>query len=116
MVPELKQQWIEALRSGKYQQTVECLRDADGYCCLGVLADIQGVEWIWEQGKETPSDTFVFYDDEDQYDIELPDYLLAKIDAGKVSHLVNMNDGTQFHEGIRRHSFEEIANYIEENI
>jgi hypothetical protein len=38
---ELKQQWIDALRSGKYRQGRGALRSDDGeYCALGVLADI----------------------------------------------------------------------------
>lgn len=38
--PEIKTKWINALRSGKYKQTTDCLRDDTGYCCLGVLTDI----------------------------------------------------------------------------
>ena len=45
MKAELKQRWIEALRSGKYTQGTGCLRrgSLDGtmyHCCLGVLAEI----------------------------------------------------------------------------
>jgi hypothetical protein len=40
MNEQVKQQWIEALRSGEYSQTQEELRNLDGYCCLGVLCDI----------------------------------------------------------------------------
>lgn len=32
--------WINALRSGKYKQTKDTLRDANGFCCLGVLDEI----------------------------------------------------------------------------
>ena len=32
--------WVEALRSGKYRQTTQCLHDRDGYCCLGVLCEV----------------------------------------------------------------------------
>lgn len=35
--------WIKALRSGKFKQTSETLRSANGgYCCLGVLACVAG--------------------------------------------------------------------------
>lgn len=34
------QEWIDVLRSGKYKQTRDTLRDQDGYCCLGVACDI----------------------------------------------------------------------------
>ena len=38
MTPELKAQWIAALRSGEYTQGRGALKTGDGgYCCLGVL-------------------------------------------------------------------------------
>lgn len=41
MDKEWKEKWIEALRSGKYNQTTGALSDDDGYCCLGILCLIQ---------------------------------------------------------------------------
>lgn len=36
--------WVEALRSGRYEQAVGALRDdADRYCCLGVACDVSGI-------------------------------------------------------------------------
>lgn len=32
--------WIDALRSGVYKQTKQCLQDGRGFCCLGVACDI----------------------------------------------------------------------------
>lgn len=46
MNPEVKRQWLEALRGGEYTQGASALsrvRDRDGnreYCCLGVLCDL----------------------------------------------------------------------------
>jgi hypothetical protein len=37
---ELRREWLDALRSGNYQQCQRQLRHNDGYCCLGVLCDI----------------------------------------------------------------------------
>jgi len=34
------QKWVEALRSGKYQQAKDYLRREHGFCCLGVLCDL----------------------------------------------------------------------------
>lgn len=34
------QEWVDALRSGEYRQTRSVLRDAAGYCCLGVACDL----------------------------------------------------------------------------
>lgn len=44
MKSEVKEQWVAALRSGKYKQTRNCLRDTDGFCCLGVLCDLHARE------------------------------------------------------------------------
>jgi len=38
----LKEKWVDALNSGKYQQTTRTLSDEYGYCCLGVLNEIRG--------------------------------------------------------------------------
>ena len=49
MNPQVKEKWLNALRSGEYQQTQTALRKEDGFCCLGVLCDLYGkehnVEW-----------------------------------------------------------------------
>lgn len=36
----MKQEWINALRSGKYKQGRSKLRHDDHFCCLGVLCDL----------------------------------------------------------------------------
>lgn len=56
--------WIEALRSGKYEQGESSLRNGDKMCCLGVACDvidpegwegfpnkkiIPGVNWFWKR-------------------------------------------------------------------
>lgn len=40
--------WVEALESGKYKQTtVSFLKyKDDGFCCLGVLCDLENPNWI----------------------------------------------------------------------
>lgn len=43
LIPEFKEKWLIALRSGDYQQTKGWLRksgERDGFCCLGVACDI----------------------------------------------------------------------------
>jgi hypothetical protein len=53
MNKRLKDRWVKALRSGKYQQGQSYLRveefdnegnEVSSYCCLGVLADLKGYE------------------------------------------------------------------------
>lgn len=48
MNPEVKQKWIDALRSGNYEQGSEKLRSVSGYCCLGVLCDLYAQEYNTE--------------------------------------------------------------------
>ena len=49
---ELRERWVEALRSGKYEQIQSNLRTNYGYCCLGVLCDVIIKETEPEQGWE----------------------------------------------------------------
>ncbi len=43
--PEFKVRWVEALRSGKYDQGRTCLKSKYGaYCCIGVAAEISGCD------------------------------------------------------------------------
>lgn len=47
---EHRRLWIEALRSGRYEQGVSALRDDDCFCCLGVACDLyrtaeNGPDW-----------------------------------------------------------------------
>ena len=40
MKKEIAKIWVEALRSGKYEQTRGQLKMDESYCCLGVLCEI----------------------------------------------------------------------------
>lgn len=44
MNAELKTKWLEALRSGKYEQGKHYLKEGGKYCCLGVLCEVAGLE------------------------------------------------------------------------
>lgn len=39
MPAAVRQQWLQALRSGTYTQAYGALRTGEGHCCLGVLCD-----------------------------------------------------------------------------
>lgn len=84
MNPEIKERWLEALRSGKYKQGQKLLRarDVDGneyHCCLGVLCDL-----AVEAGVTT-----VEYEPESHDDcvIGLTSYLYADGEDGQSSGL-----------------------------
>jgi hypothetical protein len=50
MDAELKRKWVEALRSGKYEQASGKLRVGNKFCCLGVLCDLVDPE-KWNRGE-----------------------------------------------------------------
>lgn len=51
----VKKKWVEALRSGMYNQDKRALRTEDGFCCLGVLCDVLSGE-VGAKWKHTSSD------------------------------------------------------------
>jgi hypothetical protein len=103
MDAELKAKWIEALRSGKYKQCRSSLRQNDGFCCLGVLADANGEQWSTEkwlmpgQYRVVRGGGCLFYGVQQGLLTE------EQMDA-----LADMNDEGK--------SFSEIADYIEQNL
>lgn len=106
MNPEIKKKWCEALRSGDYKQCCSGqLRDNKSYCCLGVLCDIYsketGTEW---EDMEYLTGCFGLPEQVQQW-AGLPVSLNTVIGG---SSLVGLND-------YRRWSFEQIADFIEEN-
>ncbi len=55
MNQQVKQKWVDALKSGDYQQTRATLKDQSGFCCLGVLCDLYsketGEDWV-QDGRD----------------------------------------------------------------
>lgn len=96
MNQEIKQKWIEALRSGKYKQGKYHLKIVDesgeeSFCCLGVLASLFG-----------PVEPYQVYLAPNLQN----ETCLQKINQHKLSY---MNDGSSD----REYSFLQIADYIE---
>lgn len=136
MNPTFKEEWVQALRSGKYLQAKEVLKgdvykpvfdesgneiDVErvglGYCCLGVLCDISGHgKWIgggaYELTFPNPltdeyGDLLESQDSDAELEPETRDFFGL---AGNVaSKLMTMNDSDET-------SFAGIADWIEENL
>lgn len=51
---KIKELWIKALNSGKYEQARGQLRNQYGFCCLGVLCDLYGKEKNVKWTKKLP--------------------------------------------------------------
>ena len=108
MDPRIKKEWVKRLRSGDYEQGIDLLKTPQNkYCCLGVLADIfldeKDLDWNYCELNE---DVYLIpeiaewaglggYGDD------------ISVDEIKET-LVSMNDDG--------HSFNEIADVIEENL
>ncbi|NBQ68164.1 MAG: hypothetical protein EBU46_04735, partial [Nitrosomonadaceae bacterium] len=68
MKAEIKQRWLNALRSGKYKQGEGSLRQLDNegkpqYCCLGVLCDLHRISTKragWTRGGPESEDNFSY--------------------------------------------------------
>lgn len=59
----LIEEWVDALRSGEYDQHQHALRDENSFCCLGVLCDLQD-DGEWEDWK--------YKLNREEYDFKLP--------------------------------------------
>lgn len=116
MKAELKQKWVDALRSGKYKQCESNLHSRElGFCCLGVLAETFGPEWV---GGETFGARMVPVlngrvlsaggIERAARSGELSAAFLNEVGVSCAKTLMNMNDTGK--------SFAEIADYIEANI
>jgi hypothetical protein len=70
MKPEIKQQWVDALRSGEYKQGYGMLHpDSNTFCCLGVLCDLHRKEsnGVWTKKEIGMIGEQFFYQDVRSY-------------------------------------------------
>jgi hypothetical protein len=121
MKPEVKEKWLQALRSGQYQQASAalCAVDRDGdhaFCCLGVLCEIMGIERKdpWEFEEDGPDTLDAIYRDpswEDDHTGFPEDRWMEEVCGlrrGEARDVADMND--------RGQSFNQIADYIEASL
>lgn len=117
---KLREDWVTALRSGKYQQGQGKLKDGTDYCCLGVLCDVSGFgEWdedryvvVAADDDGSEDDLGVVYLEGDLEHLSGPVFGLWNSLQGT---LVQLNDGeaNEVDEEGRRWTFQEIADFIE---
>ena len=121
---KLKQRWLDALRSGRYRQTDSSLKTQFGriaephYCCLGVLIEIEAPEEFVRDGSglatlrwELPANADdPNVDDDLRSTSYLNRKLMERFDISEADMLAaaEMNDNGE--------SFEQIADWIEENV
>ena len=114
---EFKQQWINALRSGEYIQGIGYMKRYDKFCCLGVAYDVLHKEeensgWIiYGQTCESTKHGKSYLPDFDDYPPAVTYALFQSIknpEKSIIDHLSYMNDHGR--------TFDDIANWIEENL
>ncbi len=122
MNPEVKQLWLDALRSGEYKQGRHKLKNtyegSDNYCCLGVLCDLYTKENPTAKWTQNWQDDWYFNVDADSVSGTLPGAVMrwsGIADANPIvcyenteESLATLND--------RGVPFVEIANIIEKQL
>jgi hypothetical protein len=105
MREDVKKVWVEALRSGRYQQGTGVLRNEQNeFCCLGVLCDLgEKKAWHRPHGED--------WGYEDPYCQHMPPgsvYEGAFLTSAEGGTVAEMNDSGK--------TFAEIADWIEANL
>lgn len=114
-------EWVAALRSGKYKQAQEILRDdKGGYCCLGVLCEVlveKGIVVRLPEGNETSYSFYASVEGNELMSTNLGSSLLEIIKLPVVieSILTMMNDGVAEFQG-NPQSHAQIADYVEREL
>ncbi len=116
MDQKIKKLWLEALRSGVYQQSTSALYyagseiDHSGYCCLGVLCDVTGNGYFDPHAPDSRS-WGLPTGNSNGMALTLPHELREEfgIEAGADDMLAELNDG-------RRLTFAQIADWIEASL
>lgn len=113
MNPKYKQDWIDALRSGKYKQGKGRLCSDEGFCCLGVLCDVKDPsKWTNLSAMRKPIGTSKYMWSKDAWMVYgLGKDQMEELDITPEQHdkLIELNDDFGY-------NFERIADYIEENL
>lgn len=102
-----RDRWCEALRSGKYVQGIGSLHNRSGYCCLGVWLEVEGVQSTHHDANVCDS-----YDFGVSGETHMPNEQWASehgVSWDDMEHCAELNDTNQS-------TFEEIADWIEENL
>lgn len=111
MNPEIKAQWVAALRSGEYRQGRGALNANEEYCCLGVLCDLAYKAGIAERRG---ADGYTRYDESSTL---LPMSVMewSGVENKFGSWGPNQQDSLTHQNDMLHKDFREIADLIEEH-
>lgn len=128
MKQELKNKWVEALRSGDYQQGRSVLRSHDDkFCCLGVLCDIASKDGILDHEWVAPNSVANRdrdWDDKDPFMFNGRQAIIGQDVRDELGMTLGLYPLTTKNDGVldldnnpigRPWSFDQIADFIEAN-
>jgi hypothetical protein len=117
--PEFKTKWIKALRSGDYKQGNKIggghlyNENSNTYCCIGVAGAICGIDT--DELKK-----YFYAQSKDIFNNSLPKILIGVPDNNIIVKILTFkNDGdddVDVNPDGKKYTFNEIADYIEENL
>lgn len=120
MNSQVKEMWVNALRSGDYNQATGKLRTPEGFCCLGVLTDLyakeKNKEWIFKDESQTTLPSFEYYTFEQSHDF-LP--MSVQIWAGLESNcplVMIKNEDFQEEYGDDEYILQELSELNDDNL
>lgn len=105
-IPEPIQKWIDALRSGRFEQTTGYLNNDGRFCCLGVACEV-AVENGLKVKKDHFGSSIFSYDGESG--------ILPKSVQNWLGMRTRDCGSLPYNNDVLRESFFEIANHIEKN-
>lgn len=108
--PKIKNKWVKALRSGKFKQAIGTLYDSktNGYCCLGVLCVVAGINKDDLEGWEYPQSAGLSVEN----DSTTNDCDFWSVQYGKHKDMIPLADLNDD----RKLSFAKIADIIEKRV
>lgn len=125
MNKELKDKWLQALRSGEYLQGEHRLATVEGdevrYCCLGVLCEVVDMRY----DNLTDEDAFGKFSYRKYYDEDATNGDKHYLPVGELQRSFNARDGFYYVSFVKAVSilndnekldFKDIAAYIEANL
>jgi len=114
MNQEIKQRWIQALRSGEYKQGTSTLKFQDRFCCLGVLCDLHAKE-TGNEWNDYPEEGFRSDYLEDE--ATLPDAVMDWAGLSEHDPVVRTGESTvcgiAYYNDREKYKFDELADLIE---
>lgn len=103
------QLWVDALRSGEYQQARSALKTSEGYCCLGVACEVYQKE-VGDLDVTRPIKSYLY----DNRGGSLPAKVVAWLDVWSPNPTLAPGVTATALNDFRRWDFNQIADAIEQ--